>query len=172
MSSRVDWTVALGALLEAGDVDARHVDLEGVVRRWAAKVDFAGPVPELRPELGACWLWTAANNPRGYGKLRAGNRLAGGDTLLLAHRVGLAVAGVVIPPDLEPDHLCLRPPCVRPDHLELVTHAENVRRHFRAQTTCLRGHPRTPENVRRDAEGRIRNCIPCRNEKRRAGEWS
>lgn len=166
---RVDWSVALAALLEASGVDARQVDLVGVALRWAAKVDFAGPVPELRPELGPCWLWTAAHSPYGYGRLNVANNV-----LVYSHRLALALAGVVVPPpgELEVDHLCQRKPCVRPSHLEVVTHAENVRRHYRAQDTCLRGHPRTEENVRRDAQGRIRNCLPCRREKRAAGEWT
>lgn len=33
-----------------------------------------------------------------------------------------------IPNDMEIDHLCRNPGCCNPDHLELVTHAENNRR--------------------------------------------
>jgi len=33
-----------------------------------------------------------------------------------------------IPDGLHLDHLCANPPCVRPDHLEPVTQAENNRR--------------------------------------------
>jgi hypothetical protein len=33
-----------------------------------------------------------------------------------------------IPENLELDHLCRNPACVRPDHLEPVTHLENLRR--------------------------------------------
>jgi len=36
--------------------------------RFWAKVDKNGPVPAHRPELGPCWIWTAARFKRGYGK--------------------------------------------------------------------------------------------------------
>lgn len=168
MSSRVDWTVALGALLEASDVDVRRVDLASVALRWAAKVDFAGPVPEHRPELGPCWLWTAGHNGRGYGRFSIAGRLFG------SHRVALALAGLVVPDpaELVPDHLCLRPACQRATHIEFVTALENVRRHYDAQGTCLRGHPRIDANVHRDGAGRVKYCKVCRREKRAAGEWS
>lgn len=39
-----------------------------------------------------------------------------------------ANTGGAIPDDSELDHLCKVPACVRPDHLEAVTHAENMRR--------------------------------------------
>jgi hypothetical protein len=165
----VDWTVSLGALLGEAGVDVRRVDLAAVAVRWATKVDFAGPVPEQRTGLGPCWIWTGArNDERGYGRMQIAGRM------FYAHRVALALSGVVLPPvdELVPDHECLRPPCQRPSHLELVTGAENVRRHFRAQTTCLRGHPRTDENVYRDALGRVGYCRACKREKRAAGEWT
>lgn len=158
----MDWTVALGALLEASSVDVRRVDLMAVAVRWASKVEFAAGPDD-------CWIWTGGrSDSRGYGRMRIGGRH------FYAHRVALALAGIVVPPadELEPDHTCLRPPCQRPGHLEFVTHAENVRRHYRAQTTCLRGHPRTDENVYRDELGRVAYCRVCKREKRAAGEWS
>lgn len=33
-----------------------------------------------------------------------------------------------IPPGLHLDHLCRQPKCLRPDHLEPVTHAKNLQR--------------------------------------------
>src|SRR5690348_8449196 len=35
--------------------------------RFWAKVDKNGPVPEYRPDLGPCWLWTASTRPSGHG---------------------------------------------------------------------------------------------------------
>jgi hypothetical protein len=69
-----------------------------------------------------CWLWTGPLNTRGYGT-------HGGKP---AHRsLFLRLVGP-IRPDLELDHLCRVRNCVRPDHLEPVTHAENVRRAYAA----------------------------------------
>lgn len=171
-TDRVGWELALLELLAATG-EASHVDADDLVRRWLAKVQFAPAGPfDVWPSFEGepCWLWTGATNERGYGRMRGGR-----SSTLYAHRVGFALAGLRLPPahvDLELDHLCRVRSCVRASHLELVTHAENLRRHHAAQATCLRGHPRTEENVRRDARGRIANCIPCRNEKRRSGEWT
>lgn len=35
--------------------------------RFWSKVDRNGPVPEHRPDLGPCWLWTAYVDAHGYG---------------------------------------------------------------------------------------------------------
>jgi hypothetical protein len=60
------------------------------------------------------------------------------------------------PAELEPDHLCLNHGCVNPDHLEWVTHAENIRRCkswagevHRRKTSCPVGHPYTQRPGRR-----------------------
>ena len=66
----------------------------------------------------SCWLWTGHLDRNGYGKV--GNRLA--------HRMAYTMVKGVIPEGLSLDHLCRVHNCVNPDHLEPVTHAENVRR--------------------------------------------
>jgi hypothetical protein len=77
-------------------------------------------VPE--PTSG-CWLWEGALTSVGYGHIsvRTGEQV-------LAHRVSLALHGVEVPSDMEVDHLCMNRPCVNPDHLEVVTSTENLRR--------------------------------------------
>lgn len=69
-----------------------------------------------------CWLWTASLDGNGYGRFHDGER----DTK--AHRSGYEMLVGPVPDGLELDHLCRVRACVRPDHLEPVTHAENVRR--------------------------------------------
>lgn len=69
-----------------------------------------------------CWLWTGATNERGYGHIvRAGR-------FVQAHRAAYELAGGEIPEGLVLDHLCREPRCVRPSHLEPVTHRENLAR--------------------------------------------
>ena len=75
-----------------------------------------------------CWLWTGPVHKR-YGKY-------GGTT---AHRHVFRALGGEIPEGLELDHLCMKPLCVNPDHLEPVTRAENVRRRREAPPVHLDG---------------------------------
>lgn len=73
---------------------------------------------------GQCWPWVGAKNSRGYGQVT----LPGHRTASLAHRVVYEWLVSPIPEGLEIDHLCCNRLCVRPDHLEPVTHRENLAR--------------------------------------------
>lgn len=92
-----------------------------------------------------CWIFTGSK-PSGYGRIAAGGR---GNGPLQAHRVAYEIVVGKIPDGLVLDHLCRNPACVRPDHLEPVTNAENVRRGLRGRltTACPQGHAYTPENT-------------------------
>lgn len=84
-----------------------------------------GPKPGVPRYLvtdEGCWEWQWATDRRGYGRVRHGDRTR------FAHQVEYEKRNGDIPEGLELDHLCRNPPCVNPDHLEPVTHAENVRR--------------------------------------------
>lgn len=72
-----------------------------------------------------CWIWELHRDEGGYGRTR--NRPA--HCVVYEERVGL------IPDGLQLDHLCRVRECVNPDHLEPVTHLENVRRSRRAKLT-------------------------------------
>lgn len=72
---------------------------------------------------GTCWIWTATVSIGGrYGAIRVDRKMRP------AHRVAYELERGPIPDGLEIDHLCGNTRCVRPDHLELVTHRENMRR--------------------------------------------
>jgi hypothetical protein len=140
------------------------------IRFWA-KVDKDGPLPDERPELGPCWLWTGFIDRAGYGRIRLGGRSS---PVGYAHVVALELAGVTVPPGYDRDHLCRRRHCCRADHLEPVPHLTNALRGASPQVllhlagVCARGHEANDDNVyRRKDTGRIVYCRPCRLAQRR-----
>lgn len=107
-----------------------------------------------------CWLWTAGLSSDGYAQIRKDGAKRVAHRLLYEWLVG------PIPEGLELDHLCRVTRCLRPDHLEPVTHAENVRRgragsNTRGKTHCPADHPYDEANTYIDPDGR-RRCRSCR----------
>lgn len=92
------------------------------------------------PNTG-CWLWTGARTHLGYGRVlwEGKNRYA--------QRVIYALLRRPIPAGLQLDHLCRVPACVNPQHLEVVTQRENLRRGMGCSArntrkiSALCGHP-------------------------------
>lgn len=68
-----------------------------------------------------CWEWQAGRSPRGYGKVCVANKH------WRAHRLAWTLTYGEIPAGLVVMHRCDNPPCVRPDHLQLGTCADNNR---------------------------------------------
>jgi len=90
--------------------------------------------------VGDCLIWTGAKTPWGYGRFRD----ATGKTVQ-PHLFFWRHINGPVPLGLELDHLCRNPSCCWPDHLEPVTHLENVRRGSAWQinatkTHCPHGH--------------------------------
>lgn len=100
--------------------------------RWRR---HGSPLINKRPELAmslserfwrvvdkteSCWLWTGSKDRHGYGRINIDR------TPQLAHRISYLMAHGPIPDGLELDHLCRQHSCVRPAHLEPVTHRENM----------------------------------------------
>jgi hypothetical protein len=97
-----------------------------------------------------CWLWTGHIKPNGYGQFWGPGKMH-------AHHFLVGKP----PKGLEWDHLChdrdetcfdcedcVHRRCVRPEHLELVTKAENLRRgHRKPVTHCVHGHAYDESNT-------------------------
>lgn len=118
---------------------------------------------------GGCWLWTRSVCMSGYGRVQVAGKLQG------AHRAASSLANGAIPDGLQLDHLCRVRCCINPDHLELVTAAENTRRGIgvgaamvarqKSKTHCPIGHPYSEENTRIHRGGR--RCMECDRRKAR-----
>lgn len=129
-----------------------------VEERFWEKVNKDGPIPPHRPDLGPCWLWTASVDQCGYGWFWV-NRTIGRRR---AHCVAHEWEAGPIPEGLERDHLCRTRPCIRPSHVEAVTHLENSRRGVQASaTSCVNGHLYDDANTYRRPEGGRRGCRIC-----------
>jgi hypothetical protein len=81
-------------------------------------------------ESTGCWIWRRARSrARGYGYGWDGAHK------VLAHRLVWVRHRGPIPDGMQLDHLCRNTGCVNPDHLELVTNAENTRRGAKVKLT-------------------------------------
>lgn len=96
--------------------------VKGQPRKWVhghnSQRSHSDYAVEDRGYTTPCWIWRRGIH-HGYGILASGIR---------AHRAYYEARYGPIPGGLELDHLCRVKTCVNPDHLEAVTHAENVRR--------------------------------------------
>lgn len=85
---------------------------------------------------GECWEWPGARTPDNYGNVRRCGQA-------LAHRAAWVEVYGPIPDGMVICHRCDNPPCYRPSHLFLGTHADNVadkmaKGRFWIQTTTKR----------------------------------
>lgn len=127
MLSRVITGVAQDERVEFanGDsLDNRRVNLR-IVPRVSNPVERFWDQVEKRDR--GCWDWRGSIDRYGYGRFvyRAADKPS---RHVLAHRWAFEHARGPIPDGLTIDHLCLNHRCVNPDHMELVTRAENARR--------------------------------------------
>ncbi len=113
-----------------------------------------------------CWIWNGTLN-NGYGRLSIAYR----QPCQYAHRFSYELHRGPIPDGLQIDHLCRVPRCVNPDHLEVVTNAENTARGLfrwasaewqRSKTHCPQGHPYNEVNTYyRRGDRMNRQCKAC-----------
>jgi HNH endonuclease len=127
--------------------------------------DRNGPIPQHRPELGRCWVWTRGLN-KGYAYVRIGKRK------VQAYRVNYERWIGPIPPGMLLDHLCRNRACVRPTHLDPTTYSQNTRRspvHVSvaraARDRCPAGHLFDEANTR--WWNGVRYCRACQAARKR-----
>jgi hypothetical protein len=81
-------------------------------RFWSKVVKRDGP--------DGCWEWTGCRFPNGYGQLRVAGKSVG------AHRLSWEMHHGPIPSGAQVLHRCDNKPCIRPDHLFLGSHTDNM----------------------------------------------
>lgn len=123
-----------------------------------------------KTSLDKCWHWLGVIDAQGYGKVSLGAR--GRD--LLAHRVSyhMFVDRLDDNFDLTVEHMChtqdktceggkrcLHRRCVNPQHLEVLTRAENASR-ANTKDSFICGHPYVKGNTYTRSNG-IKNCRTC-----------
>src|ERR1019366_4087348 len=108
------------------------------------KVNFNGPLPSNRPDLGPCCLWTNAPEHKGYGQMLFQGKVR------KIHRIIWEEAYGPIEKGYELHHICERKLCVNLGHLETLTSTQHKAIHKqtktdpgqnnRRKTCCPKGH--------------------------------
>lgn len=115
-----------------------------------------------------CWLWTGYRMKDRYGNKVYGLAKLRGKPTYVHKIIYLGLVGD-IPKGLELDHTCRNVACVNSEHLEPVTHAENVKRgkaglFHTVKQFCPQGHEYTEDNIYYDKHkngNRHRKCRTC-----------
>ena len=131
-------------------------DHDPLLERFWSKVDTSGD----------CWLWVGGTSDTGYGSF--GCKVDGERVSMNAHRFSWELEHGPVPSGLELDHLCRVRRCVKPAHLEPVTHRENVLRGMGPgaivgrEGRCMRGHEMTAGNTYVVPANSQRQCRRCK----------
>lgn len=97
---------------------------ERQIESFWRKVNKDGPIPS-DPTIGNCWMWTGSTRGK-YGGFAVG-RLGIDYRDIQAHRFSYFLHNGILPKNLMVCHSCDTTLCVRPSHLFVGTHQDNMR---------------------------------------------
>lgn len=106
-----------------GDPNEGRRRYSTVEESWAARTAWNGD----------CLEWTTYKNPKGYGKIRVGERM------VQVHRYAWECANGPIPDGKWIDHSCHNRACVNVEHLRLADPTENARNRAGARALSTSG---------------------------------
>ncbi len=137
----------------------------GCMKEWLSK--------KIQIDENNCWNWLGTKLKKesgSYGRIYMGDE--NNRKIKLAHVISYETFIGPIAIGLEIDHICRNTLCVNPDHLEQVTHTENMRRKPDYQAkSCRQGHLYTEENSYFNPVSNKRFCKTCKklnSQKRKA----
>jgi hypothetical protein len=119
-----------------------------------------------------CWNWTGHRDTKGYGSF---SLPGGAGHSVYAHRWSYQYFVGPVPEGMEVGHKCGNRGCVNPQHLQAMSHRENLfdsmtsARRNAEKTHCVQGHEYLEHNTIRTPEGH-RACKECKRLYQR-GYW-
>lgn len=102
------------------------VNLRGELKNHNRLPGFPSYLVEDRGHETPCWIWQGTLNKWGYAKLKRDGVTQGAHRLFYSAYVRMLAPSNAGSDGL--DHLCKVRKCVNPEHLELVSCCENIRR--------------------------------------------
>lgn len=114
----------------ASFTDVGTGDVKGFPRRYLRGHNKRTNGPQyIVDETTGCWVWQLARTRTGYGSVKINGKTCKPHRVFYERRFGSVPVGTEI------HHRCENRACCNPDHLEAITHHDNVRKSARQKLT-------------------------------------